>query len=121
LSRYAPVKRLVLVACLVHTARMRARDDLAQMLCKRIAVITKKAKHELEEIRQRQQAVNEHLIGTYRGVLEHLDPDAPEAGGEAERARRAAATVEAAGGFAAQVADIEEVSAFHGDNYEVLV
>jgi hypothetical protein len=29
LSRYDPVKRLALVACLVHTARMRARDDLA--------------------------------------------------------------------------------------------
>ena len=38
LSRYDPVKRLALalvVACLVHTARMRARDDLAEMLCKR--------------------------------------------------------------------------------------
>jgi TnpA family transposase len=29
--------------------------------------------------------------------------------------------VEKAGGFAAQFADIEEVSAFHGDNYELLV
>src|SRR5699024_6167643 len=121
LSRYDPLKRLALVACLVHTARMRARDDLAQMLCKRVAVVTKKAKDELEEIRHRQRAVNEHLIGTYRGVLEHLDPDNTEAGGEAERARRAAQIVEQAGGFAAQLADIEEVSAFHGDNHEVLV
>src|SRR5699024_5901887 len=118
---YAPFKRLALVACLVHTARMRSRDDLAEMLCKRVAVVTKKAKAELEEIRERQRAVNEHLIGTYRGVLEHLDPDNTEAGGEAERARRAAQIVEAAGGFAAQLADIEEVSAFHGDNHEVLV
>ncbi|HEX4811554.1 MAG TPA: transposase [Nonomuraea sp.] len=31
------------------------------------------------------------------------------------------AAVEEAGGFAAQLSDIEEVSAFHGDNYEVLV
>ena len=31
------------------------------------------------------------------------------------------AAVEQAGGFTAQLADIEEVSAFHGDNYEVLV
>ena len=29
--------------------------------------------------------------------------------------------MEEAGGFAAQLADIEEVSAYHGDNYEVLV
>ncbi|MBB6120005.1 hypothetical protein FHS13_001956 [Nocardiopsis algeriensis] len=108
LSRYDPVKRLALVVCLVHTARMRTRDDLTQMLCKRVAANTKKAKDELEEIRHRQRAVNEHLIGTYRGVLERLDPNAPEA-------------VEQAGEFAAQFADIEEVSAFHGDNYEVLV
>lgn len=118
---YAPFKRLALVACLVHTARMRSRDDLAEMLCKRVAANTKKAKAELEEIRERQRVVNERLIGTYRGVLEHLDPDGPDAGGETERAQRAAQIVEAAGGFAAQLADIEEVSAFHGDNYEVLV
>jgi hypothetical protein len=94
LSRYDPVKRLALVAYLVHTARMRARDDLA-----------------------------ERLIGTYRTVLEHLDPGSEAAGrrlpGEGEA--RAVAAVEQAGGFAAQPVGIEEVSAFHGDNYEVLV
>ena len=110
------------MACLVHTARMRARDDLAEMLCKRVASIVKKAKAELEEIRLRQRAMSERLIGTYRTVLEHLDPDG-EAAGQApgQGAARAVAAVEEAGGFAAQLSDIEEVSAFHGDNYEVLV
>jgi hypothetical protein len=111
LSRYGDAKRLALVACLIHAARTRARDDLAEMLCKRVASIVKKARTELEEIRLRQRAVSERLIGTYRTVLEHLDPDAA----------RAVAAVEEAGGFAAQLSDIEEVSAFHGDNYEVLV
>ena len=36
LKRYDRVKRVVLLACLVNTAQARARDDLAQMLCKRI-------------------------------------------------------------------------------------
>ena len=122
LSRYNPVKRLALVACLVHTARMRARDDLAEMLCKRVAANGKKAKAELEEIRLRQRAVSERLIGTYRTVLEHLDPDGETAcGTPGAGAARAVAAVEEAGGFAVQLADIEEVSAFHGDNYEVLV
>ena len=122
LSRYDPVKRLALVACLVHTARMRARDDLAEMLCKRVAANVKKAKAELEEIRLRQRAVSERLIGTYRTVLEHLDPDGETAcGTPGAGAARAVAAVEEAGGFAIQLADIEEVSAFHGDNYEVLV
>ena len=123
LSRYDPVKRLALLACLVHTARMRARDDLAEMLCKRVAANVKRARAELEEIRLRQRAVSERLIGTYRTVLEHLDPGSEAAGGRVpgEGEARAVAAVEQAGGFAAQLAGIEEVSAFHGDNYEVLV
>jgi TnpA family transposase len=118
LSRYGDSKRLALVACLAHAARMRARDDLAEMLCKRVSSIVKKAKTELEEIRLRQRAASEKLIGTYRTVLESLDPDAEEPG---DGPARAVAAVEEAGGFAAQLADIEEVSAYHGDNYEVLV
>lgn len=35
LRDYKPVKHLALVACLVHKARMRVRDDLAMMFCKR--------------------------------------------------------------------------------------
>lgn len=76
------------MACLVHTARMRARDDLAEMLCKRVASIGKKVRTELEEIRLRQRAVSERLIGTYRTVLEHLDPDGETAGQERDRPAR---------------------------------
>ncbi|GAA1452873.1 hypothetical protein [Nocardiopsis tropica] len=73
---------------MVHTARMRVRDDLAEMLCKRVASNVKKAKTELEEIRHRQRAVNEHLIGTYRGVLEHLDPTTPDTAAISTRERQ---------------------------------
>ena len=122
LSRYGDAKKLALVACLAHIARMQARDDLAEMLCKRVASIVKKAKTELEEIRLRQRAVSERLIGTYRTVLENLDPDGETAAREpGQGAARAVAAVEEAGGFAAQLSDIEEVTAYHGDNYEVLV
>ncbi|MER6947444.1 hypothetical protein ABT294_25760 [Nonomuraea sp. NPDC000554] len=54
----------------MHTAQARARDDLAEMLCKRMAATAKKAKAKLEEIHQRQRQVVENLIGTYRGVLQ---------------------------------------------------
>lgn len=40
-----------------------------------VAVIVKKAKTELEEIRLRQRAVTERLIGGYKAVLEQLAPD----------------------------------------------
>jgi hypothetical protein len=122
LSRYGDAKKLALVACLAHSARMQARDDLAEMLCKRVASILKKAKTELEEIRLRQREVSERLIGTYRAVLENLDPDGEAAAREPGQGEaRAVAAVEEAGGFAAQMRDIEEVTAYHGDNYEVLV
>jgi hypothetical protein len=64
LSRHDPVKPLALVACLLHTAPTRARDDLAEMLRKRVAANVQRARAELEEIRLRQRAVSERLIGT---------------------------------------------------------
>ena len=70
LRDYDPVKQVALVACLVHTARARARDDLADMLCKRVSVIVKKAKAELDDIRTRQRTVTEKLIAGYKSVLE---------------------------------------------------
>ncbi|MGH4011745.1 MAG: hypothetical protein ACRDTH_26870 [Pseudonocardiaceae bacterium] len=162
LGDYDPVKQVALLACLVYTAQARARDDLAEMLCKRVAVITQKAKTELDEIRLRQRAVTERLIGGYKTVLEQLTPegaatateqaalrlahealvtaagDVPVLGlaiqhGEAmvglvqalkvqaEGLGAIRAQVEGAGGLAEQLADIEEVSAYHGDNHEMLI
>jgi hypothetical protein len=37
LRRYAPEKKRALVAALIHTARVRARDEIATMFCKRMA------------------------------------------------------------------------------------
>ena len=76
LKRYDRVKRVVLLACLVNTAQARARDDLAQMLCKRMSGTVKKAKAQLEDIRERQRALSEKLIGNYKAVLTQLAPDA---------------------------------------------
>ncbi|WP_331735705.1 hypothetical protein OG379_39915 (plasmid) [Streptomyces sp. NBC_01166] len=74
LRDYESGKRTALLACLVHTARRRARDDLAEMFCRRVATKLKNAKDELEEIRKQQQALVERMIGTYRTVLERIDP-----------------------------------------------
>ena len=93
-----------------HGAGARARDDLAEMLCKRVASIVKKAKTELEEIRcgsgRCPRAADRQL---HRTVLEHLDPDGEAAAREpGQGPARAVAAVEEAGGFAAQLSDIEE-------------
>jgi hypothetical protein len=39
LWRYEAVKQVALLACPTHMARMRARDDLAEMLCKWVAAL----------------------------------------------------------------------------------
>jgi len=123
LSRYDPVKRLALVACLVHAARMRARDDLAEMLCKRVAANVKRARAELEEIQLRQRAVSERLIGTYRTVLEHLDPGSEEAGGRRPGEGRPGRWPRSSGraGSPRSWPTSRRCPVFHGDNYEVLV
>ncbi|KUL61210.1 hypothetical protein ADL28_15985 [Streptomyces violaceusniger] len=146
LRDYETGKLIALLACLVHAARRRARDDLAEMFCKRGATKLKNAKDELEEIRKQQQALVERMIGTYRTVLERIDPadllprgpdGAPAAFPAGKKARRRAAralagkraaalamaqkAVQSSGSFAAEFADIEAVSAHHGNNHEVLV
>ncbi|MGW3493744.1 hypothetical protein [Streptomyces sp. NPDC001020] len=77
LRDYTPVKCLALIACLVHKARMRVRDDLATMFCKRVATKIKKAKMGLEEIRLAEREIAEALIGNYRTVLKDIDADGP--------------------------------------------
>jgi Tn3 transposase DDE domain len=87
----APAKRTVL-ACMVHVARTRARDDVAEMFCKRMASITERAKAELDEIRAGQEEISERLIGHYQSVLACLDPRNPaseDAVGALRLARRA--------------------------------
>ena len=62
-------KRRVLIACLLHLARVRARDDVVTMLCKRIAALHNKARQRLEALReQRHRADSERLIGVFGDV-----------------------------------------------------
>jgi len=117
----APLKRTALLACLVHVARTRAHDDLAEMFCKRMASITKRARTELDDIRARQTEMSERLIVHYREVLVRLDPRSPGAAQAEEALRLARRTVEQAGGFDAELAEIEAVAAHHANNYMPLV
>ncbi|WP_331738126.1 Tn3 family transposase [Streptomyces sp. NBC_00069] len=79
LRDFVPVKRIAPVAALTHKARVRVRvrDDLATMFCKRVAMKIKKAKAELEEIRLAEREIVEALIGNYRTVLKHIDEGGP--------------------------------------------
>ncbi|WP_171076225.1 Tn3 family transposase [Streptomyces sp. YIM 121038] len=105
LRSYTPLKRLALMACLVHKTRMRVRDELAMMFCKRMASKIKKAKEELEEIRLAEREISEALIGNYRTVLKGIDD-----GGPAQEALAKADAVKALDGLDEQapVGEVEK-------------
>ena len=62
-------QRRVLVACLLHLARVRARDDVVTMFCKRVGALHNKARQQLEALRDRHRADSERLIGVFADVL----------------------------------------------------
>src|SRR5664279_1538148 len=118
---YAPTKRVALLAALVFTAQAKARDDTAEMFCRRVGTLTKRSRDELEALKQQHREITERLVLNYRAVLERIDPDGPAAAQEQAALLAARTTVVAAGGFVAQYNDIDKVAAHHGDNHVPLV
>lgn len=124
--------RLALMACLVHQACIRARDDLAEMLCRRMATIHKRGRDALAEIRERQRAETERLREVFGRVLAAAQAattagdDEPD-GGEPdpvvfERAGELMLKpIDEAGGVAQVSAKHAEISAHHRNNYMPLL
>jgi Domain of unknown function (DUF4158)/Tn3 transposase DDE domain len=134
LRRYAPEKKRALVAALIKTARVRARDEIATMFCKRMAAIHKRARERLEQLREETRAESERLLDTFgevlAGVREALgvspgEQDSGVADATEEVCARAGRLVLGAlgqaGGVAALSAAHETVTAHHGNNYLPLV
>jgi hypothetical protein len=78
----------------VHVAKISTRDEIATMLCKRMAIIHKRARERLEVLRAQYRGESGRLLDAFGDVL-------------AERS----------GGITALSATHEEVSAHHGSNY----
>jgi TnpA family transposase len=136
LSKVGVVKRTALLVSLLHMAKVRARDELVTMLCKRMTRIIKKGKEDLEKIRERHRAETERLIAVLGEVLEaakeavgfdgeSLTPlptserklnEVHQSCGQAVLER-----LEKAGGLAKLSEDHELVSAHHGDNFAPLL
>ena len=105
----------------MFTAQAKARDDTAEMFCRRVGTLTKRSRDELEALKQQHREITERLVLNYRSVLERIDPDGPDAAQERAALLAARAAVLAAGGFVAQYNDIDKVAAHHGDNHVPLV
>jgi len=52
LRDYGDAKRIAVLAALVHAARAKARDDVAEMFCRRVAPLTKRARVELQALKE---------------------------------------------------------------------
>jgi hypothetical protein len=82
LLRFRPAHRFTLLVCLLHQAKIQARDALATMLIKRMRLTHKNALEELKAIREQQQESIERLIELLVSIIMHADwlPDDAELG-----------------------------------------
>ena len=67
--RITEAKRLTLLASLIHVLRAAARDEVTDMFCKRMAIIHRKGKDRLEELREEHRAESERLLEVFGEVL----------------------------------------------------
>jgi TnpA family transposase len=124
---FTVVKRIVLEVCLLHRARVQARDDLVTMLCKRMNTLHNKAAELLEEIRAEQRERNERMLAVFGEVLtaaQAIDADAQSATRPWPLARRRQETgkavlemIDAHGGLVGLLAEHEALAAYHGGSH----
>jgi len=70
MGKVSEAKRLALLVCLVHQKRIRGRDELAEMVCRRMATIHKHGPDDLADIRDRQRTETERLSSvSWRGCF----------------------------------------------------
>jgi hypothetical protein len=82
--RVGEAKRLTLLASLIHVLRAAARDEVTDMFCKRMAIIHRKGKDRLEELREQHRAESERLLEVFGDVLTAAKDAAAQSGQPAE-------------------------------------
>lgn len=114
LKKFTHPKRYVLVLCMIHRARVKARDDLAEMFIKRINHIHRRGKDELERLRIRYRQKAEHLVATLADVIEVLETHQSSDRLAGKNIRN---LLIHRGGSQALQDDCAAINAFSGDNY----
>lgn len=113
LKKFSAPKRYVLLLSMIHRARVKARDDLADMFIKRMSHIHRRGKDELERQRLRYRQKTEHLVATLADVIDVLETQSND--------RLAGKNIRNLlihrGGSQALQDDCAAINAFSGDNY----
>jgi len=73
LKDFQSAKRHALPLCLIHRARVQTRDDLAEMLIKRMGTIQNRGKEELERLRAQYREKTEAIVATMSDVIHVLN------------------------------------------------
>jgi len=107
-----PGKRHTLLLALLRQARMRCRDELVEMLLRRVRKTQALAKEQLEALHDQHRGIEEALIGDFSQVLTtEQTQDADDAFG-----RQVRKLLREQGGVEVLAAQCETVSAWHSDN-----
>jgi TnpA family transposase len=107
-----PGKRHTLLLALLRQARMRCRDELIEMLLRRVRRTQAAAKEQLADLHDQHRAIEENLIGVFGQVLE-----AEQAQGTDDAfGRQVRELLSKQGGVAALAEQCETVSAWHRGN-----
>lgn len=69
---FLPAKRHTLILALIRQMRISARDDIAEMFIRRVGMMHKSAREELQNIQARQRELSEELVATLEHVIEIL-------------------------------------------------
>ena len=107
-----PGKRHTLLLALLRQARMRCRDELVEMLLRRVRKTQALAKEQLEALHDQHRGIEETLIGVFSQVLTtEQTQEADDAFG-----RQVRKILREQGGVEALAEQCETVSAWHSDN-----
>ena len=107
-----PGKRHTLLLALLRQARMRCRDELVEMMLRRIRRTQALAKEQLEELHEQHRATEENLIGIFGEVLETEQAQDTDA----VFGRQVRDLLSKQGGVALLAQQCETVSAWHRGN-----
>lgn len=107
-----PGKRDTLLLALLRQSRMRCRDELVEMMLRRIRRTQAAAKEQLEDLHDQHRATEESLIGIFGQVLETEQTQDTDA----EFGRQVRLLLSEQGGAAALAEQCETVSAWHRGN-----
>jgi Domain of unknown function (DUF4158) len=112
-------RRWSLLLCFLHHAQVQTRDQLVEMLLKRMRHTTNAAKERLQELHEQHRELEEQMLAVFSEVLDHTI-DLPD-DEDATLGRSVRHLLHTHGGAEALREQYEQVSAYHHDNYRPLM